>query len=82
MVLHTLKHLRHVEEAQLAAIVLLQCVKLPGRDLVAFNGVLLGMECAHVLDKAARDRGRQFYWVIPILTLIDRYRPNRGARLT
>jgi len=30
----------------------------------ATNGVRLGMESAHVLDKAARDRGRQFYWVI------------------
>ena len=35
-------------------------VQLAGRDLVAPDGVWLGMKGAHVLDKAARDGGRQF----------------------
>jgi hypothetical protein len=33
---------------------------LPCRDLVALDLVLLGIESAHILDKAARDLGRQF----------------------
>jgi hypothetical protein len=35
-----------------------QRVKLAGRDLVCLDGVRLSMEGAHVLDKAAGDRGR------------------------
>jgi hypothetical protein len=38
-----------------------QRVQLAGGDLVALDRVRLGMIGAHVLDKAARDRGRQFY---------------------
>jgi hypothetical protein len=39
--------------------VLLQRRQLPRRDLVTLDGVLLGMESAHGLDKAAGDRGRK-----------------------
>jgi len=46
----------HVKQAQLAGIVPLQQVQLARRDLVALDGVRLGMESAHVVDKAARPR--------------------------
>jgi hypothetical protein len=38
-----------------------QRVQLAGRDLVCLDGFRLSMEGAHVLDEAARDRGRQLY---------------------
>ncbi len=56
---HLLKHRLHVKQAQLAAVMPLQRVQLVRCDLVALDGVRLGMESAHVVDKAARDRGRQ-----------------------
>jgi hypothetical protein len=39
--------------------VLLQRVQLARCDLVDLDGVWLGMEGAHVLEEAARDRGRK-----------------------
>jgi hypothetical protein len=36
-------------------------VQLAGGDLVALDGVVLGMEGAHVINGAASDRARQFY---------------------
>ena len=35
--------------------------RLAGGDLVAFDGILCRVIGAHVLDKAARGGGRQFY---------------------
>jgi hypothetical protein len=58
--LHLLKHLLDVEEAELAAVMPLQRVQLARCELIALDGVRLGMESAHVIDKAASDRGRQF----------------------
>jgi hypothetical protein len=52
--------LLHVGEAQLAGVVLLQCVQLARCDLVSLDGVRLSMEGAHIFDEAASDRGRQF----------------------
>jgi len=61
MIPHLLEHLLHVGEAKLAGVMLLQRVQLARGDLVALDSILLGMEGAHVVDKAACDRGRQFY---------------------
>jgi hypothetical protein len=38
-------------------------VQLARSDLVGLDRVRLGMEGARVFDEAARDRGRQFYWL-------------------
>jgi hypothetical protein len=42
----------------LPGVVLLERVQLTGCDLVALEGVALGMKGAHVFHKGSRDRGR------------------------
>ena len=44
--------------AKLAAVVLPKRMQLAGGDLVALDGVVLGLDGAHVLDEAPSDRGR------------------------
>jgi hypothetical protein len=58
---HSQKHLLDVGNANRLfprSLIFPEHVHLSARDLVALDGILLGEIGAHVLEEAARDRGR------------------------
>ena len=58
---HLQKHLFHVEEPELARVMLLERCSWRAAIFVELDRVLLRQEGVHVSHKAARDAGRQFY---------------------
>jgi hypothetical protein len=58
VVLNTNEQLDHLIEAKPACIVLGEGMTLACGDLMLLGLVFLCVECAHVLDEFARDRGR------------------------
>jgi hypothetical protein len=61
VILHLLEHL-FTQQSQLAGAMLSQGAKLARRDLIALDGVGLGVEGVHAIDERAGNVGRQVYW--------------------
>jgi hypothetical protein len=62
VILHLLEHLFDAQQSQLAGAMLSQGAKLARCDLIALDGVGLGVEGVHVIDERAGNVGRQVYW--------------------
>jgi hypothetical protein len=62
VILHLLEHLFDAQQSHLARAMLSQGAKLARRDLIALDGVGLGVEGVHVIDERAGNVGRQVYW--------------------
>jgi len=60
MISHLHEHLFDVGKAKLADVVVPERVELPRGNLIALDQFCLGMEGAHVFNKTAGHRGRQF----------------------
>jgi len=58
IILHLQKHLLHVEQSQLARVMLTQGVKLARGDLVLLDRVRFGEKGVHVFHEGARNSGR------------------------
>jgi hypothetical protein len=62
LILHQLEQLLHIGQPKLRVAgpaMHIERVKLPRRDLILFDAVVLGVKGPHVPDEAAADLGRQ-----------------------